>query len=106
MKKETKYLVIKIIIFVTMCLITSGVLNAFEPTVTTKLAINQLNGGDAGFAAFNAYTQVKSYIEYGYALIFLLLFYKNIINGIRIIIAKFTKTETETEIKTEEKKEN
>jgi hypothetical protein len=59
-------------------IISSILFNSYEPLVNTKIAVNQLNGGDSGFSDMILYKQIKDCAVYGYILLFVLMFGSNI----------------------------
>jgi hypothetical protein len=83
MKKEIKNIIVKLILFMALYGICSIIMVSVEPTISADMAVQQLNGGDFGFAQLNAYNQIKHYLSYGYVIIFILLYVPNIIRFVK-----------------------
>ncbi|SFR75945.1 hypothetical protein [Anaeromicropila populeti] len=78
--KEIKVVILKVIIFAAVCIVVSAVFQSYETTYYNELALKQLNGGADEYAKLKAYGYIKNYLGYGYVLLFLLLFFKNIVD--------------------------
>jgi hypothetical protein len=96
-RKEARRIVVKGIIYMIITIVGAIIVSSFEPTISAKVAVEQLNGGDLGFANLQAYSRIKEYGGYGCLLLFILLFAPNVIRVIKLSKTKIAEGDQKDE---------
>lgn len=78
MYNAEKSLITKTVVLIVLIIFGSVIVKTFEPTLATKVAIAQLNNGDAGFVQLQLYNEIKFYTVVGYCIFAVLLYCNDI----------------------------